>query len=172
MEWWRRWRSARDDGEAAGETALYGAVVARARDPDWYLAGGVADTIDGRFAMVATVLAFVLLRLEREADRAAATARLTELFIDDMDGQLRQIGIGDIVVGKHMGKMMALLGGRLGAYRDGLANGELAPAVRRNLYVEATPDETAVVHAATRLQDLATALDATPAGQLLAGRLP
>ena len=83
----------------------------------------VPDTVDGRFDMIAAVLCTVLLRLEREPEGLATTAPLTERFVDDMDGQLRQIGIGDIVVGKHIGKMMSMLGGRLGAYRDGLARG-------------------------------------------------
>src|SRR3546814_14845384 len=60
---------------------------------------------------------------------------LTELFVDDMDGQLRQIGIGDMIVGKHIGRMMSALGGRLSAYRSGLGAGEsLEDALVRNLY--------------------------------------
>src|SRR5205823_30948 len=81
---------------------------------------------------------------ETEADAAALQAHLTERFVDDMDGQLRQMGIGDIVVGKHIGKMMSMLGGRLGAYRDGLAAGDLAPALVRNLYRGEAPASAAL----------------------------
>ena len=91
------WDKLRGGGRSTEGEALYAAVVDRARDPDWYLAGGVPDTIDGRFGMVATVLALVLLRLEDDADAAGAVARLTEHFVTDMDGQLRQIGVGDVV---------------------------------------------------------------------------
>ena len=82
------------------------------------------DTIDGRFDMVAAVTALVLLRLEAEGEAGAGrSVLLTEMFIDDMDATLRQIGIGDYVVGKHVGRMMSALGGRLGAFREALAAG-------------------------------------------------
>ena len=98
---------------------LWHRAVEISREPQWYADCGVADTVPGRFDMVTAVLSLVLLRLEA-ADRANETALLTELFVEDMDGQLRESGVGDIVVGKHMGKLMATLGGRLGAYRDAL----------------------------------------------------
>ncbi len=152
---------------------LYGAIVAAGRSPDWYRHGGVPDTLDGRFDMIAAVLALVLLRIEAEGEAARApSATLTERFVDDMDGQLRQIGIGDIVVGKHMGKMMAALGGRLGAYRDGLAGGDLTAALARNLYRGADVDPAAMTFSETRLRQLAERLAATPIDALLAGQLP
>ncbi|HKX21876.1 MAG TPA: ubiquinol-cytochrome C chaperone family protein, partial [Rhizorhapis sp.] len=83
---------------------LYNAVVIRGREAHWYADGAVPDTLDGRFDMIAAVLSFVLLRLEQEADRKQESVWLTEIFVDDMDGQLRQIGIGDMIVGKHIGK--------------------------------------------------------------------
>jgi cytochrome b pre-mRNA-processing protein 3 len=152
---------------------LYGAIVAAARSPDWYRQGGVPDTLDGRFDMIAAVLVVVLLRIEGEGEAGRApAATLTERFIDDMDGQLRQIGIGDIVVGKHVGKMMSALGGRLGAYRDGLAGGDLTAALARNLYRggEVAPD--AMAFSETRLRQLSERLAATPIDLLLAGQLP
>ena len=78
------------------------------------------DTLDGRFDMIAAILALVLLRLEAEGEAGRGpSVLLTEIFIDDMDGTLRQIGIGDYVVGKHVGRMMGALGGRLAAFRAG-----------------------------------------------------
>ena len=70
---------------------LYDAVVARGRMPHWYLAGGVPDTLDGRFDMIAAVLAMVMLRVEQDGAGAVPAASLAECFVDDMDGQLRQI---------------------------------------------------------------------------------
>jgi len=155
------------------ETALplYTAIVARAREPHWYEAG-VPDTVDGRFDMIATVLAFVLLRLEDDPAAAEASARLTERFVDDMDGQLREIGIGDIVVGKHIGKMMGMLGGRLGAYRTALAEGGLGAALVRNLWRGETPEPAALAHVEAALLALRDALAAQPTGPLLEGTLP
>lgn len=168
MGWWGRLFGERHD-EAL---PLYTAVVRRGREDHWYLAGGVPDTVDGRFDMIAAVLAMVLLRLEGDAAAAPLSAHLTERFVEDMDGQLRQMGIGDIVVGKHIGKMMSMLGGRLGAYRDGLAAGDLRPALVRNLYRGEAPAPAALAHVAAQLTALYAALAATPLDALAAGDLP
>ena len=150
---------------------LYREIVARGRETHWYAAGGVPDTIDGRFDMIAAVLCLVLLRLEGEPDQAFS-ALLAECFIEDMDGQLRQIGIGDIVVGKHMGRMMGMIGGRLGAYRAGLAAGSLAEALVRNLYRGTSPAPEALAHAESHLMRLRDALAETSPEAIHAGDLP
>ena len=70
---------------------LWHRTVAEARDPDWYRMCGVADSIEGRYDMITLVLTLVMLRLEDEGGMEASTARLTELFVEDMeldDGQL------------------------------------------------------------------------------------
>ena len=151
---------------------LYTAVVTRARAAHWYQAGAVPDTVDGRFDMIATLLAIVMLRLESEPAGGDPAARLAERFVDDMDGQLREIGIGDIIVGKHIGKMMSMLGGRLGAYRDGLATGDIAPALVRNLYRGAAPDDTALAHVRESLMAFHAGLTTKSLPDLLAGDLP
>ncbi len=151
---------------------LYAAIVARGREPHWYEAGQVPDTIDGRFDMIAAILSLVLLRMEEDASAVPASTQLTEVFIDDMDGQLRQIGIGDIVVGKHVGKMMGMLGGRLGAYREGLAAGSLHDALLRNLYRGDAPEDAAIAHVEAALLALRDRLAAAPLATLLAGDLP
>ena len=151
---------------------LYDAVVARARLPHWYLDGAVPDTLDGRFDMVAAVLSMVLLRLEDDPQGAAPVAQLTERFVDDMDAQVRQIGFGDMIVGKHVGRMMGMLGGRLGAYREGLAGGDLDAALVRNLYRGVAPDDAALSHVRDGLVTLRRALDTTSVPQLMEGRIP
>ncbi|HEX9933376.1 MAG TPA: ubiquinol-cytochrome C chaperone family protein [Allosphingosinicella sp.] len=159
--------------ERATLAPLYRAVVAEGRDPFWYRDGGVPDTIDGRFDLVSSVLALVLLRMEAEGPAARrAEVLLTEVFIEDMDGTVRQLGIGDQVVGKHVGKMMGALGGRLGAYRD--AGGEpaaFAAAVERNVFRGDAPSPDAVALVAARLTALRGALAAVPYAELLAGRI-
>ena len=70
---------------------------------------------------------------------------LTEIFIDDMDASLRQIGIGDYVVGKHVGRMMGALGGRLTPSATALAErGDFEAAVRRNVFHDAPPSDAAL----------------------------
>lgn len=155
------------------ETApLYTAIVARARLPHWYEQGAVPDSVDGRFDMVAAVLAFVLLRLEGDDAGPEPSARLTERFVTDMDGQLRELGIGDIIVGKHIGRMMSMLGGRLGAYREGLAKGDIDGAIVRNIYRGATPEEAALAHVRRALFAFRDELARTATPGLLAGELP
>ncbi|MFZ4688539.1 MAG: ubiquinol-cytochrome C chaperone family protein [Polymorphobacter sp.] len=151
--------------------ALYHAIVAEARRPDWYLAGEVPDTMDGRFDMVALVLSLVMIRLE-EAGEAQLCADLTERFIADMDGSLRQDGVGDQVVGKHIGRMVAALGGRLGAYRDSRGDDfAFADALRRNLWRGEPINDAAVEWVVAEARRVAARLQATPIAALTAGSL-
>lgn len=150
---------------------LWHRIVEISREPEWYADCGVADTVAGRFDMITAVLALVLLRLEREEACAAQSALLTELFVEDMDGQLRQSGVGDLVVGKHMGKLMASLGGRLGAYRVAIAeqgNHVLEDAVLRNVTLQGELGPEAL---ATRLRALSDRLGEAATADILAGRL-
>ncbi len=151
---------------------LYLAGVAVARQPHWYLEGAVPDTLDGRFDMVAAITAFVLMRLESDPTTGQTIAHLTERFIDDMDAQVRQIGFGDMVVGKQVGRMMGMLGGRLGAYREGVATGDLDTALARNLYRGAPPAPAAVAHVRDSLLAFHATLAATPLDALDRGELP
>lgn len=114
---------------------LWHQIVGYARNPEWYARHGVADTVPGRFDAITLVFVLVLLRMERDEALIEPSVRLTELFVDDMDGQLRQSGIGDLVVGKHIGRLMGVLGGRLGAFREALQQGDAAvtEAVARNV---------------------------------------
>ncbi|GAA4829146.1 ubiquinol-cytochrome C chaperone family protein [Sphingosinicella ginsenosidimutans] len=153
--------------------ALYDAIVARGRDPFWYRDGGVPDSIDGRFDMIAALTALVLLRLEDEGEAGRAPAVfLGELFVADMDSSLREIGIGDYVVGKHIGRMMSALGGRLAAFRAAAPDGDLAPAVARNIFHEAPPAPAALAAVAGRLASFRAALAERTLDDLKAARLP
>lgn len=152
-------------------TPLWHRVVEIAREPQWYAKGGAADTVPGRFDCITMVLSLVLIRMEQEEGLCQATARLTERFVADMDGQLRQNGIGDLVVGKHMGKLVSALGGRLDAYRAALAqatNADLIDAVERNVTLNAGTSGEAI---AAAMRSLAETLAATGADDLLAGRI-
>lgn len=158
--------------DAAALRPLYDLIVAQGRDPAWYRDGGVPDTLDGRFDMVAAILSLVLLRLESEGDSARReSVLLTEIFIDDMDASLRQIGIGDFVVGKHVGRMMSALGGRLGAFRSAGDPAARAAAVRRNIFREAPPSDEKVAWVAEHLREFEARLRATPLAGLLEGRM-
>jgi cytochrome b pre-mRNA-processing protein 3 len=157
---------------------LWHRVVAIAREKRWYADLGVADTVGGRFDMIAAVLALVLLRMEREPELIAPSVLLTELFVADMDAQLREAGVGDPVVGKHMGRLVSALGGRLGAYRTALARNEdalaesgnalLAAAVGRNIDLR---EGAGAEPAAAALRELHGELAAKPAEAILSGEI-
>lgn len=150
---------------------LYATIVARGRTPAWYH-DGAPDTIDGRFDMIAAVLATVLVRLEDAPEAKQPSVHVAELFIDDMDGQLRQIGIGDVTVGKEIGKMMGALGGRLTAYRDAAGDpAGLREALVRNLWRTVDPGAPADAVAA-RLAAFTQAVRAIPVADILGGILP
>ncbi len=143
---------------------LYAAVVAEARSPRWYASYGVPDTVDGRFDMVSLVLSLVLLRLETES-RELEAVRLTEKFITDMDGQIREIGFGDLVVGKQVGGILAVVGGRLGAYRTGFDLDTLGRTLWRG---ETPPNADAALAELDALRDR---INAAPLEELIGGSL-
>jgi len=150
---------------------LWHRTVELARDPRWYAEGGVADTVAGRFDAITLVLCAVLLRMEREPALVAPSVLLTELFVDDMDGQLRQSGVGDLVVGKNIGKLVSSLGGRLGALREALSepgDEALVAAVDRNVSLG---DKGNPPRVAALLRGFACALDAASSEDLLAARI-
>ena len=152
-------------------SGLWAWITETARQPEWYLRHRVADTVDGRFDMVALMSSLAMLELEKRGLKVE-TSVLTERFVDDMDGSLRDIGIGDMVIGKHRGRIMGALGGRLGAYRDALAPGApdalLIEALARNVY-RAEPLEGAAEALAEPVRALAARIAGAPTPALLAG---
>lgn len=152
--------------------ALWTSIVEIAREPRWYLDHSVPDTIDGRFDMVALVTSLVMIRLEKDG-LIDETARLTERFVDDMDGSLRDIGIGDMVIGKHVGRMVGGLGGRLAGYREALEDSDnklLEEALLRNVFRQQA-DDTPVAEFAKNVRALAEKIGAVPQDVLLAGEI-
>ncbi len=121
---------------AAPERRVYEAIVAAARHPVPYAAWGVADDVDGRFDMIALHMFLLLDRLKGED--AEFRQRLVDEFFADMDRSLREMGVGDISVGKKVRKMAEAFYGRLAAYDAGLSQGEdaLTMALSRNFFPE------------------------------------
>lgn len=137
-----------------GLRPLYLRVVAKAREVHWYEEGGVPDTLDGRFDMVSAILALVLLRMEEIPEAMHDSVHLTEIFVSDMDAQMREAGIGDVVVAKDMGKVMSALGGRIGALRGSIHDDEkLCQAINRNIYESAVVDAVAFDHVTKKLRE-------------------
>lgn len=142
---------------------LWHRIVSLSRDPAWYSDCGVVDTVQGRFDMITLVLSAVIVRMEREDALRPASTWLTELFVADMDGQLRETGMGDPTLGKEMGKLVSVLGGRLGALREaGDDVSAIAAVVARNAAVQGSGAAVA-----TRLAAFSQSLAATDAEAIL-----
>ncbi len=153
--------------------ALYNIIVAQSRRPGFYLAGGVADTIDGRFDMI-VLHAFLVMRRLRDAgeDGEALSQVLFDEMFSDMDRSLREMGVGDMGIGKRVRAMGKAFLGRVKAYEEALDEGgdaALAQALIRNLYRAEPPTETALGRMADYVRREAAALRTYPLAALLAG---
>ena len=150
---------------------LYDTVVMQARRPDFYRDVGVPDTVDGRFELVA-LHGYLLLRRLRPLDDGAGLAQgLFDVIFADMDASLREMGAGDLGVGRRVKTMAKGFYGRMAAYDAGLAGeAPLAEALRRNLYGTVEPTEAALTAMAQYLRDAAQSLEKQPESALLAGQ--
>jgi cytochrome b pre-mRNA-processing protein 3 len=152
-------------------TALFDAVTAEARRPYWYVDGAVPDTFDGRFAVLSTVAAILLVRLEREgAAGDAASVALTERFIEVMESEHRELGLGDPTLGKTVRKLVGMLAKRTELWRDA-AEEDWVEATRESLY-KGEVSGTAMQHSADALRDWARRVAATPLAELEQGQIP
>ncbi len=118
----------------ARERVVYEAIVAAARHPVPYENWGVADDVDGRFDMLSLHMFLALNRLKGEADQFRQN--LVDEFFADMDRSLREMGVGDISVGKKVRKMAEAFYGRVAAYDAALGQGKssLVAALARNFF--------------------------------------
>ena len=131
-------------GDHRSGSALFDAVTAEARRPLWYVAGKIPDTLDGRFAVLATVTALALVRLEREGEEGnRLSVALTERFVEVMESEHRELGLGDPTLGKVVRKLVGMLARRTELWRAAAA-GETNwdEATRNSLYVGDTPAES------------------------------
>jgi cytochrome b pre-mRNA-processing protein 3 len=135
---------------AAPERLLYHAVVAQARRPEFHACAGVPDNLDGRFELLAVHAFLVLHRLKELGPEGRTLAqRLFDIMFADLDESLRELGVGDMGIGRRIKFMAKGFYGRIGAYDRALAaqGGELAKALARNLYgtLESPPEALAAM---------------------------
>jgi cytochrome b pre-mRNA-processing protein 3 len=159
-------------GEAAG--LAYRRVVEQARQPGFFIAGGVPDTLDGRFELICLHAFLYLRRLKRERPPAALLGqRFFDEMFADFDRSLREMGTGDLSVGREVKRMAEAFYGRIAAYEQGLAadGAELEAALARNLFgtAPATPSRLAAM--AGYVQREAAQLARQGAAELLAGQV-
>ena len=107
--------------KAAG-ARLYESAVARSRQPALYLGLGAPDTVEGRFEIYSLHVSLLLLRLKGQGAPAAAVSQvLFDRFVSSLDHSLRELGVGDLTVGKKMRKLGEAFYGRVRSYEDALA---------------------------------------------------
>lgn len=128
--------------ERLGEP-LYELAVRQARDPGFYTTLGVADRIDARFELYTLHVLLLVMRLRDEGDRGAEAAQaLFDTYVSALDHALRELGVGDISVGKKMRKLGEAMYGRMTAYEPPLRAGDpaaLADGLSRNVFESDDP---------------------------------
>jgi cytochrome b pre-mRNA-processing protein 3 len=125
---------------------LYTAAVAAARDPYLYATLGVPDTLDGRFDAIGLYVYLTIRRLTEAPNPNPALAQAVfDAMFQDMDTNLREMGVGDMSVGKRNRAMWEAFHGRSVAYAaawdDKVA---LAAALARNFWRGVEPPAGAV----------------------------
>ena len=156
--------------DAADEA--YRQVVEQARRPEFFTVLGVPDTLDGRFELICLHVFLYLRRLKGERPPAVALAQhFVDTMFADFDRSLREIGTGDLSVGRQIRRMAEAFYGRVRAYDEGLqgSDAQLSAAFGRNLYgtAAATPEQLARMAAYLRRE--AAHLGAQQAAVLFAG---
>jgi cytochrome b pre-mRNA-processing protein 3 len=152
--------------------ALFGAATQEARQPYWYREAGVPDTLDSRFAMLSTVMALILVRLERDDEQGnLVSVALTERFIEVMESEHRELGLGDPTLGRTVRKLVGSLSWRTDLWRRSAVGGcDWRDAVRQSIYKDA-PAEDAQSYADAALKEFWSKLERADLATLAEGRL-
>ncbi|MEZ5648242.1 MAG: ubiquinol-cytochrome C chaperone family protein [Alphaproteobacteria bacterium] len=152
--------------------AIYRSAVERARNPIFYREFNVSDSLDGRFDMIVIQVFLILHRLKKGSWQARRLSQeVFDAMFTDMDRSLREIGVGDLSVGRKVKTMAKALYGRIIHYDKGIqVQGEaLAEALVRNLYRGQQPKTevlTAMVH---YVRNSSLLLDQQSEGEILKG---
>ncbi len=174
---WRHLKGRKRRREAARR--LYMAAVRQARQPIFYTEGGVADTLDGRFDLIVLHVVPLMRRLRQcdEAGRQMSQA-LFDVMFDDMDQSLREMGVGDLRVGKRVKQMARAFYGRAKAYDEAFDQAPgterrraIAEALERNVFNNMPPPAARVEAMVGYVETLLDALDGHSPAVLLGGEV-
>ncbi len=155
----------------AGEL-LFDWATHAAREPEWYRNGAVPDTIDGRFAMLATVTALACLRLEQlGAEGERLSIALTERFAEVMESEHRELGLGDPTLGKTVLKLLGGLERRIGIFRPAVEGGAGWAEAASAALPDANGSTELAAWRGTRLKRLAQQLERAWLAELAQGEI-
>jgi cytochrome b pre-mRNA-processing protein 3 len=167
------WLLRRNPARQAAELA-YGRVVEHSRHPLFFSDCGIPDTLDGRFELICLHVFLYLHRLRRERPRGEAVGQcFVDAMFSDMDRSLREIGTGDLSVGRQVKRMAQALYGRIKAYEQGLGGDDplLSAVLARNLF-GTVPHPAPFLDAMTAyLRRESAQLRDYPTDEILAGRV-
>ena len=166
-----RWNLFRRDPEETDAGPLFTAIVAQARRPAFYAICGVPDSLDGRFELVALHVYLVLSRLKFGDRPAQALGQsLVDLFFADMDASLREMGAGDLGVGKRVKNMAAAFYGRVAAYDEAGSGDRAGEALKRNLFGTVEVGDDRIAAMAAYVERARTLIGACPLAEIMAGQ--
>ncbi|MBB5518837.1 ubiquinol-cytochrome C chaperone family protein [Amphiplicatus metriothermophilus] len=162
----------RKDPAKEAALALFAEAAGQARAPAFYADLGVADDVEGRFELLTLHVYLILRRLKGQGDEAARVAqKLFDATFASFDDALRELGVGDLAVGRRIRKMAEAFYGRIGAYEAALAAdaapAALVDAVARNVYGD--PEAAGAPALAAYVRQAAAMIDAHPVSRLIAG---
>jgi cytochrome b pre-mRNA-processing protein 3 len=150
---------------------LFDRVVEEARRPHWYLEGQVPDTLEGRFAMLATVCALAIVRIEADEDSVRRSAAFTERFVEAMDAEHRQMGMNDPALGKRVRKLVSALARRAGEWRQAIAGEmEWKDVTLSSVYRDQQSSSEVVAYTAEALQRIWLRLERATNDELAEGQ--
>lgn len=158
--------------------SLYASAVAQARSPRLYGAGegelAAPDTAEGRFEVYSLHVVLLLDRLRGHGAAAAEVSQtLFDTYVQALDHALREMGVGDLSVGKKMRKLGEAFYGRAKSYEAAFAvfpeTQPLAELVARTIYAGAAQDRVDAMVGYVRKQR--DALSIQPLEGLAAGRV-
>lgn len=163
----------RESAARRAASSLYATAVGQSRTPVFYTDHSVPDTVDGRFDMISLHVFLLLRRLKSGGKAATEVAQaLYDAMFNDMDRSLREMGAGDLGVGRRVKTMTQAFSGRVAAYDAGLDGSEetLCAALARNLFRGEQVSDEAVAALARYMRGQAAALADQPIEAVIGGR--
>ena len=153
--------------------SLYLAVIDQARKPVFYSRLGVPDSVDGRYELILIHAVLLLRRLRDEGTAGAELGQMMfDVMIDDLDQSLREMGVGDLSVGRRVKAMARAFFGRAAAYEAALTEADdrvLTAALNRNLFGTVSVDGRNVTAVAGYMRGVSTLLEGQTGAALLDG---
>ncbi len=139
---------------------LYNHIITRIREPAFYQ-DFIADDFEGRYELLMLHIYLVLRALRAQGEGRGKGQDLFDLFFGDMDQVLREMGVGDLSVGKKIRKMAEAFYGRTAAYDEAFSSGDLAAVIGRNFFPDSEVTDARakqIKHFVSYIEALETAL--------------